>query len=102
MAGKSWQPSHEPPRAREKAGSQHTLEQVSGNREGGRGNHYKLSPHECETPRKDGCLGGEAAGGGGAKTFLGEAPPVLDIFDFTSDIGDSSTHFLPSDNSRTT
>ena len=26
--------------------------------------------------------------GGGAKDFGGEAPPVLDIFDFTSDIGD--------------
>ena len=52
------------------------------------GNHHKLSPHKCETPRKDGCIGGGAAGGGGQKHFLGEAPPVLDIFDFTSDIGD--------------
>lgn len=51
------------------------------------GNHYKLSPHECETPRKDGCIGG-GAGGGGAKTFFGGSPPVLDIFDFTSDNGD--------------
>lgn len=50
------------------------------------GNHYKLSPHECETPRKDGCIGGGA--GGGAKTFFGGSPPVLDIFDFTSDNGD--------------
>ena len=54
---------------------------------GGGGNHYKLSPRECETPRKDGCIGGRA-GGEGQKHFLGEAPPVLDIFDFTSDIGD--------------
>ena len=76
MAGKSWQPSHEPPRTREKAGSQHTLEQVSGNREGRGGNHYKLSPHKCETPRKDGCIGG-GAGGGGAKTFLGGSPPCF-------------------------
>ena len=51
------------------------------------GNHYKLSPHECEIPRKDGCIGG-GAGGGGAKTFFGGSPPVLDIFDFTSDNGD--------------
>ena len=37
------------------------------------GNHYKLSPHECEIPRKDGCIGG-GAGGGGQRHFLGEAP----------------------------
>ena len=40
------------------------------------GNHYKLSPHECEIPRKDGCIGGGAGGGGGGgqRHFLGEAP----------------------------
>ena len=36
------------------------------------GNHYKLSPHECETPRKDGCIGGGA--GGGKDIFLGKPP----------------------------
>ena len=88
MAGKSWQPSNEPPCAREKVGSQHTLEQVSGNRKGRVGDHHKLSPFECETPRKDGCIGGRAGGGGSKTFFLGGSPPCFGEFDFTSDIGD--------------
>ena len=51
MASKSWQLSHEPPRAREKAGTRHT-KQVSGNRQGRGWNHYKLSSHNCEMPIK--------------------------------------------------
>ena len=52
MAGNSWQPSHEPP---QKAGTRHT-EQVSGKRKGrGGGDHYILSPHDCETPQNK-CL----------------------------------------------
>ena len=51
MAGNSWQPSHEPP---QKAGTCHT-EQVSGKRKGGGGDHYILSPQDCETPRQNKC-----------------------------------------------
>ena len=54
MAGKSWQLSHEPPRAREKAGTRHT-EQVSGNRQGRGWNRHKLSPHNCEMPMLNKC-----------------------------------------------
>ena len=50
MAGKSWQPSHEPHAAGKKAGTRHT-ENISGKGEG-RGREetaYKLSHNVCDT-----------------------------------------------------